>query len=110
MLILILTGINLLWLVLAHLNVWLPITFSRLLECKLWYRWFVINVIVGVATFRAVRQLGRPILPTEIIEFMYEIRRVALKHDDIVESIRLEYRMNWLSFFLYEGIICLSLS
>lgn len=98
--------VNLVGLVLAHLNTWRPITFKRLDPCQVYYCTLVANVLVGVAAFRHVRHTGRPLTPMDLIE----IQRAVFRSDEYWEAVRLEYQMNWASFLLHEALLWLFLS
>lgn len=106
MLLLICSALNLVLLIMAHLNTWRPITFQRLRRFQVLYCTVVANIMVGVATFRFVKYNGRTVTPSEFSELC----RMVFRADDPVECVRTEYRMNWSSFLLYEVLLWAFLS
>ena len=86
-------------LIVAHLNTWLPITFRWFGRLKNNYSAFVAGMVGVAFVFNYVRLRGYP--PDE-----EQVRR-AIYADGPPLSVVLQYRYNWLSFFLYEIVIWL---
>ncbi len=96
-----LTWINFALVILAHLNTWRPITFRWLAGIASGYIYLVRFMAVIVVAYRYVRRFQRK--PSE--DYLYSV----VVGDGPPESVRIQYRTNWASYFLYQALIWLFL-
>lgn len=94
------TTINFMLLIMSQAYSWLPITFRIFRRIQREFTGLICGVIGIVFVLRFIKAHGRPPSEQEVFVAIY---------GEFPESIRREYRMNWLSFFLYQAIIWLSL-
>jgi hypothetical protein len=93
------TIINGVFLIASHLNTWLPITFSWFRKVQNNYSALVAGMVGVVFVARHMRHRGYPPDLDQIHKAIYGYGPPL--------SVVLEYRYNWLSFFLYEIVIWL---
>lgn len=98
---LIYTLVNFLLLILSHLNTWRPISFRFLSWIRGKYSQLVQIIVATVVTIRFMINTGHMPDVNTIIQCVYG--------DGPPESVRADYRMNWLSFFLYQIVAWLSI-
>lgn len=94
-----LTIFNFLLLVLAHFNTWRPISFKRLGWLREKYTHFIEVSIAAIVTVKFMAHTGQMPDVNTIMKAIYG--------DGPPESVRVCYRMNWMSFFLYQIIVWL---
>lgn len=89
---------NTVFLIAAHLNTWLPITFRVFRRVQMNYTALIAGFIGVAFVWRYVKRYGYPPDEGQVHKAIYGVFPL---------SIVLQYRMNWLSAFLYQIILWL---
>ncbi len=108
-LLLILSIINLLFFILAQLNVWLPITFKKLGWFNARFAGFILlKIFAAWIIIKWFRNRNEKSFAPSDIEILKHQIKTALHSDDYTTMIKREYQYNWLALLFHQILLTIA--